>query len=707
MSGAAGVSTTTSTSVPAPATLAELFEARSIAVVGASGDPGRIGGRPVAYMKALGYAGEILPVNPSRAEVQGLTAYPSLTAIGRPVDLVVIATPADSVEAALAEAVAIGAKGAVIFSSGFSELDDEGAGRQRRLGEIARAGGLVLVGPNCLGLFDTRSRIAATFTTALETLDIASGGFACVSQSGALAAYWLDMVRQAGIGVSRWISTGNEAGIGVADALGFLAGDDATRVIGMYIEDIKDGPRFRAAAIAARRAGKPVVVIKAGRSAAGAMAAASHTGALSGAFASYEAFFRQFGIVSARSLSEMVQVAKLHLAGAVPAGDRLGIVSVSGGAGVMLADAADLAGFTVQPLEDATRVALAGALPSFAKPQNPIDVTGGVVQDRAMFRRVLHIVAAAPELDAVVLFIGLMHSIADELADGLAAVCAEAGKPVVVVWVGAPPAVVARLEAAGIVVFPDIPEAIAALAAARAPARGALAGHPLAAADFAVPQSQRLLAEHAAKRLVAGFGGVAVPEGRLLAAPAELAGDLPAGRWVAKLQSAALPHKSDHGAVRLGLDGPEEVRRAVGDLLALGGRLGVPVDGVLVERMMPFAVELVVGLRRDPTFGPMLMVGRGGTAVELEPDVAIGFLPLDDGSIEALLRSLRCRRLFDGFRGGPAVDLAAAAAAIGRQARGFLADPTLAELEINPLALPAAGDGPPLALDALARIGTP
>lgn len=695
------------TSRPAPATLADLFGARSVAVVGASGDPGRIGGRPVAYMKALGYDGEILPVNPTRAEVQGLRAYPSLAAIGRPVDLVVIATPAETVEAALGEAVAIGAKGAVIFSSGFSELDEAGVLRQRRLAGIARAAGLLLLGPNCLGLFDTRSRVAATFTTALESCDVPTGGFACVSQSGALGAYWLDMVRQAGIGVSHWISTGNEAGVGIADALAFLAEDDATRVIGMYVEDIKDGARFREAALAARQAGKPIVAIKAGRSAAGAMAAASHTGALAGEFASYEAFFRQFGIVTARSLSEMVQVAKLHLAGAVPAGDRLGIVSVSGGAGVMLADAADLAGFAVQPLSAATGAALAEALPSFAKPQNPVDVTGGVVQDRAMFRRVLDVVAAAPELDAVVLFIGLMHSIADELADALSAVCAEAGKPVVVVWVGAPPAVIRRIEAAGIVVFPDIPEAIAALAAARAPARGALSGQPLPGGSLAVGRSQRVLAEHEAKRLVAGFGGVAVPEGRLLRSPAEIGGELAAGRWVAKLQSAELPHKSDHGAVRLGLEGPEQVRRAVADLLALGEHLGVPVDGVLVERMLPFALELVVGLRRDPTFGPMLMVGRGGTAVELEPDVALAFLPLDDAGIEALLRSLRCRRLFDGYRGAPAVDVGAAAAAIGHQARGFLADPSLAELEINPLALPAAGGGAPIALDALARVVAP
>ncbi len=701
----------TTASAAEAASLRDLFEARSVAVVGASSDPGRIGGRPIAYMKALGFAGEILPVNPNRPEVQGLKAYPSLSAIGRPVDLVVIATPAAAVAGALKEAIEIGAKGAVIFSSGFSEQDSDGAQRQARLGEIAREGGLILIGPNCLGLIDVRARVAGSFTTALEEGGLTPGGFAFASQSGALGAYWLDMVRQTGIGISRWVSTGNEGGLDIAGVLEFLAEDPLTEVIGLYIEDIKDGVRFRDALMAARRSGKPVIAIKAGRSAAGAMAAASHTGALAGEFTSYEAFFRQFGVVLVHSLTHMVQVTKLFLNGAIPAGDRLGIVSVSGGAGVMLADAADLAGFSVEPLSEATRTALAGVLPSYAKPQNPIDLTGTVVQQRELFRQALHIVARAPEIDAIVLFIGLMHSIADELAEGLASVCAAVGKPVIVVWVGAPVAVRQRLEDAGIVVFPDIPETIAALAAARRPRRGMLSAGALPATALANVSGQpQCISEHAAKRSVQLIGGIALPNGWLVRSVGEIAPDLSGSRYVAKLQSPELPHKSDHGAVRLGLTGREDVERAVADLLALGTRLGIPVDGVLIEEMVPFSIELLVGLRRDPVFGPMLVVGRGGITVELEPDTALAFLPLEDSDIETLLRSLRCRRLFDGFRGQPAVDVPAVAAAIGRLARGFLADPALVELEINPLALPAIRDGGPVqpwALDALAWVSTP
>lgn len=683
-----------------------LFNPRSVAVVGASGDPNRIGGRPIAYMKALEFPGEIYPVNPGRTEVQGLRAYPSLTSIGQSVDLVVIATPADTVQACVEEAIAIGAGAAVVFTSGFSEKDAEGARAQTHLSNTARAGNLTLVGPNCLGLIDTHSRLVASFTTALEDSRIASGEFAFISQSGALAAYWLDMVRQADIGVSRWLTTGNEGGVTIADALEYLAEDDSTRVIGMYVEDIKDGRRFREAALAARRAGKPIIAIKAGRSAAGARAAASHTGALTGEHASYEAFFRQFGIVSVRSLTEMMHVARLCLQHAIPEGDRLGVLSVSGGAGVMLADAADLAGFSVAPLAEETREALREVLPSYATPQNPVDLTGTVVQQREIFQQALGIVARASELDAVVLFIGLMHSIADELAEILSKTFSDTSKPVIVTWLGAPDTAKRQLEEAGIVVFPDIPETIAAMAAARIPARFTFSGKPLPEATPAATTETEPVPEHQAKQIIRRSNSVRVPEGRLIRSMDDIS-DLDQGPYVAKLQSADLMHKSDHDAVRLGLDDEHHVRQAVADLLEIGRKLHIPVDGVLVECMVPFSLELVIGLRRDPVFGPMLMVGRGGVAVELEPDTAIGFLPMDAKEIEALLRSLRCHPLFDGFRGQPPVDITTAAEAIGKLANDFLTDSELVELEINPLVLSVSGSDTPSgvwALDAIAWV---
>lgn len=680
--------------------LRRLFEARSVAVVGASEDPRRIGGRPIAYMQAMGYAGTLYPVNPNRAQVQGLTAYPGLASLPGPVDLVVIATPAEAVEPTLAEAARIGAQGAVVFSSGFSEAGAEGAARQRRLADIADKAGMALLGPNCLGLFDAGSGVAASFTTALEGSAVAPGALACVSQSGAMAAYWLDMVRSAGLGVSRWITTGNEAGIDIAAALEFLAADSRTRAVCLYVEDIKDGPRFRAAALAARAAGKAVIAIKAGRSAAGVQAAASHTGAVAGEPAVYDAFLRQFGVILTHSLTEMVQVAALCLNGQVPNGDRLGIMSVSGGAGVMLADEAATAGFALPPLAAGTATALAAVLPGFATAQNPIDLTGSVIQTPALFARALAVAAAAPEIDALVLFIGLMHSIADPLAAGMEALPPEIARRVVVIWMGIPPATLSRLTTAGFTVFPDIPEAIGCLAAARAPLRSPLAGRPALSATPAPASPPEQIGEHPAKALVARLGGLALPPGLLIPPGGTLPDSLPPGPWAAKLQSPEMAHKTEHGALRLGLADRPALAAAVSDLAALADRLNLPSEGVLVETMTPGVAELLLGLRRDPRFGPYLVVGRGGTAVELEPDTAIAFLPVTAAEIRALIDTLRCAPLLHGFRGRPAADLDAAATAIATLADSFATHPEIAEIEVNPLALQP--DGAPVALDALA-----
>lgn len=693
----------------APA-LAPLFEARSVAVVGASDNPARIGGRPIAYMKAMGFSGVLYPVNPKRTEVQGLRAYPDLADLPGPVDLVVIATPADAVESTLRTAARIGACGAVVFSSGFSESGAAGAERQLRLQAIAKEGGVALIGPNCLGLFDPHTGVAASFTTALEGGAVAPGALACISQSGAMAAYWLDMVRNASIGVSRWISTGNEADVDVAAALEFMAHDERTRVICLYIEDIKDGARFRAAAIAAREAGKALIAIKAGRSEAGAKAAASHTGALAGKPEVYDAFLRQFGVIVVRSLTEMVQVAEILLNRQVPMGDRLGIMSVSGGAGVMLADEAAAAGFSVPLLSPDTGAALASVLPEFAAAQNPIDLTGSIVQHPEGLGTALRIVAGAPEIDALVLFIGLMHSIADPLADAMIALPSEIARRVIVVWMGAPTHAEQRLTAAGLTVFNDIPEAIAALSAARAPLRSPLRGRmphretaPSQLAQF------KTLSEHAAKALLSRLGGVSVPAGRLVRSAADLTALPNNGPWAAKLQSSQMTHKTEHGAVRLGIRDHGSLAQAVDDLLAIAARLEVGTDGVLIEPMQSGVAELLVGLRRDPQFGPFLVLGRGGTAVELEPDTRLAFLPLSDDEIVAILQSLRCAPLFSGFRGQQPVDLTTTATAIGNLARAFTNAPEVAEIEINPLALPAVNSKAgttPVALDALAVVRT-
>jgi acetate---CoA ligase (ADP-forming) len=511
-------------------------------------------------------------------------------------------------------------------------------------------------------------------------------------------------VLQAGLGVSRWVTTGNECDIDLAAGIGMLVDDPGTKVIGAYVEDVKHGAAFRAALVAAARAGKPVFLIKAGRSSAGAVAAASHTGAIAGEDRVYDAFFAQFGAVRVASVTALIEAAKLVLHGAVPAGERVGVLSVSGGAGVMLADAIEESGLAFPRLAPETAQALAGVLPGYSKPQNPLDLTANVLSDTGMFRKTLAVMGAAPEVDACVLFIGLMHSIADVLAETILAARTESGKPFVVVWIGAPRPVVARLEAAGIPVYGDIPAAVTALAhvmhGAKAQARAAgLADATPGAAPVA---AARQLTEWRSKARLREMGGLALPEGVLVATPSAVASaltDLP-GPYAAKLQSLQMPHKSEHGAVILGLADADAAAVAVADLLARGAAAGVTCEGVLIERMVGFDMELIAGLRRDPVFGTMLVVGRGGVEVELAPDVAMGFLPLGAAEIEAMLRGLRCARLFDGFRGRPPVDVAALAGALARLGERFLAEPRIEEIEINPLVVRGASA---VALDALVK----
>ncbi len=687
--------------------IVRLMAATRVAVVGASNDPGKLTGRPIAYMLRRGFTGEIFPVNPNRPEIQGLKAYPSLSAIGQPVDLAIVGTAADQVEGVLEEGIACGVKGFVVFSSGFAEHDADGARLQARLGELARKHDVAVVGPNCLGIINAETGLIASFTTAMEDSPLVSGGFGFVSQSGALGAYWLDMVLQAGLGVSQWITTGNECDVDIAAALSMLAADPKTKVIGAYVEDIKDGPAFRDALRDAARAGKPVFLIKAGRSSAGAAAAASHTGAIAGEDRVYQACFDQFGAVRVASVTEMIDAATLVLNGAVPVEGRVGVLSVSGGAGVLLADAIESAGLSFPKFTEDTARALSATLPGYSKPHNPIDLTANVLANTEMFRKTLAVVSMAPEIDCCILFIGLMHSISAVLAESILMARAASGRPFIVVWIGARPDIVARLHGAGIPVYPDIPPAVTAVAHAVHGARGQARAARLAnaPAHAAPAKKTQQLAEWRSKARLAEIGGIALPKGVMVETADQVAAALAgvAGLYVAKLQSPDMPHKSEHGGVILKLADAAAAAAAVETLLARGRAANVRCDGVLIEQMIPFDAELIVGLRRDPVFGAMLMVGRGGVEVELAPDVAMGLLPLAADEIEALLRSLRSAKLFDGFRGRPPVDVAAIARALAPVGERFLADPTLVEIEINPL---VARGVDVVALDALVTIAS-
>lgn len=683
-----------------------LLEARSVAIVGASADPGKITGRPLAYMLSRGYRGALYPVNPTRDEVQGIRSYPSIAAIGQPVDLAIVGTAAAQVEGVVRDGIAAGVKAFVIFSSGFAETGEAGRELQVRLQALARDHDVAILGPNCLGVANARTGLIASFTTALEETPLKAGGFAFVSQSGALGAYWLDIVLRSGLGFSHWITTGNECDVGAAEAIDYLVDDADTRVIGVYVEDIRDTVAFRRALQRAAAAGKPVIAIKSGRSQAGAQAAASHTGALAGDDSLYDACLAQGGALRVDSLTDMMDVARLYLFDSVPAGTRLAVMSVSGGAGVLIADEADAQGLILPAFSDATVAALRPVLPSFSQPANPVDLTGNVVQNTASIAQAFAAVGADPNVDAVVLFVGLMHSIAHAFTETLAAARRTIRQPVVVVWIGALQQTVETIEAARLPVFGDIPQAVRAVGAAlrmrrlQDQARAALPPAAMAAPRAGVPTP---ITEWDGKQLLRGQQAVQVPQGTLVTAGAPLPPVPEVTRVAAKLQSAQLLHKSDAGGVVLRIGSADELTQAIDRLRRVGERLGLPVQGVLVETMVPFDHELLLGLRRDARFGPVLTVARGGVEVELDADAVTRLLPLEPREVEAMLRSLRSARLLEGFRGRPAADIPRLAERIAGLCAWFLEQPDLAEVEINPLAVCG---GEAWALDALVtRIG--
>lgn len=671
-----------------PHRLEALLNARSVAVIGASADPGKISGRPIAYMLARGYQGHIYPVNPSRTEVQGLPCYASIAAIGAPVDLAIVGTAAAHVEAAICEGIAAGVKAFVVFSSGFAELDDAGRAMQERLSALAKTHGVAIVGPNCLGIANSQSGLIATFTTALESHTLRQGRFSFVSQSGALGAYWMDIVLRSGLGFSQWITTGNECDVDAAEAIDFLVDDPNTEVIGLYLEDIRRADAFRAALERAARAQKPVIVIKSGSSSAGAAAAASHTGALAGNDALYDACLQQYGALRVRSLTEMMDAARLLLHKATPQGPRLAVMTVSGGAGVLIADACEPYGLLLSPLAASVKAALTPVLPSFVHPSNPLDITGNVLQDTPMIARAMQALSQDRDLHGIVLFIGMMHSIADAFVQALSQARQQVHCPIIVIWVGALDSSIQALEAAGIPVFLDIPQATQAMAGCLAmeAARQSLLTQTCAQAAITFNGADLApLSEWQGKQLLRAHHALPLPQGWLLQPGQECPPELsfPA---VAKLQSPLLLHKSDAGGVILRIPDAQALEHANQQLHALGQRLGLPVEGVLVEPMLAFDHELLLGLRRDPRFGPVLTLARGGVEAELDPDVVNLLLPATAQDIASAMQRLRCAKLLSGFRGKAGIDLNAVTQQIATLCAWF-ENQALREVEINPLVI--------------------
>lgn len=698
---------------PAPG-LRSLFEPRSIAIVGASDDPSRIGGRPLAGCLALGFVGGLYPVNPSRSEVQGVRAHSSLGAIGAPVDLAVIALPAAHCAAAIEECAALGIGAAAILSAGFAEAGEEGAAWQARIRATARRTGMRVVGPNCMGFLNLRCGVVASFTSLVDGDPRAAGSISVVSQSGAFGSHCLALMRERGLGVDLWVTTGNQVDVDVADCIDHLAHSAHTRVIAACVEGVPDGARFVAALRTARDRRVPVVLLKLGRSEVGQAAAATHTASLSGAAAVFDAVASEFGVHLARSVDELFDVAYACTAGKFPERSDVGLMTTSGGAGILMADAAAAAGLAVPPLPQATQARLRALVP-FASPRNPLDVTGQFINDASavqpMFEALLHD-GGFPATVCYVGSAGVIPRLMDRLSASFESVARAHPDHLFLLSMVAPADVRRRYEAMGYLVFEDPTRAVNAVAALHrlGVAFGARDGADQASPAPSVPApgvAGIVLDEAASKALLGAFGVTFLPEAvARTASDAAAAADACAGPVALKVLSEHVPHKSDAGGVVLGVQGGVEAAAAYVRIVE-SVRHAVPqarIEGVLVAPMAGAGIEMIVGCTHDPVFGPMVMVGFGGIFVETLRATSLRRAPFGPKEARAMIEALPGANLLAGARGRLPADIDALAQMMAALSRfAFANRHWLASVDLNPVLVRPRGEGA-VALDALIAV---
>ena len=700
-------------------TLRAALDPKSVAIVGASQDPNKIGGRPLMYLGRHGYGGLIYPINPNRNEVQGHKAYPNLSALPDVPEVAIIAVAGDAAVDAVEVCADMGVKVAVVMASGFGEVDPvEGKAKEARMRKLAREAGMRVVGPNSQGLANFGTGAVLSFSTMYLEMPPETGPVAVVSQSGAMSVVPYALLRARGIGVRHSHATGNDCEVSVGEFASIVAEDPQVRLMLLYLESIADAQSLATLARVARDRNLPIVALKSGRTAAGQKAALSHTGALANEDRVVDAFLEQQGIWRARSTGELVSATEFYLKGWRPRGKRLVAISNSGAACVMAADSATQAGLSIAKLSSDTRSELEKVLPSFATATNPIDLTAALLSNSRLFSDILPIVARDSGADAVMISVPVagqgydVQAFARDSAD----FARDTGLPIAVSATQASVADTFRAE--DLTVFATEAEAVEALAqflshvelmgtATRAGISPVLRNVDGAevVGESAQPRNPVMLNEADALAAVKRFD-IPVVAHQLCRTEDEMAQafDEIGGSIVVKGCSRDIVHKSELGLVRLGIGNRDDARAAFRAVSESMEGNGLANDGVIVARMAGGRRELMLGGRRDPVFGPVVILGDGGKYVESMPDARVLVWPFDDDDVLRAVTRLRIAPLFSGVRDEAPLDTSAvakAAVAVGR----MLADPTagIDSLDLNPLLVGARGEGC-LALDAVVYV---
>lgn len=676
-----------------------------MAVIGASEDPDKVGGRPIDYLRRFGFAGAVYPVNPHRSTVQGLVAYPNLSALPEAPDVALVVLPGGGALRAVEEAAEMGTRAAIVLASGFGETSEEGRRLQERMTAVAGEAGMRVVGPNCQGVANFSNGAVLTFSTMYLEEPPEDGPVAVISQSGSMSQVPYSFLRARGIGVRYCAATGNEADVSAAEIAAAVARDPDVRVVLLYLETIRESRWLAELGRVAAARDLPVVALKAGATTAGQAAARSHTGGLANEDRVVDVFLERAGIHRAIDLPDLVRAVDLHLRGDWrSAGHRVAIVSNSGASCVQAADAVVTRGMRLADLGAVTTERIASVLPEFATSTNPVDVTGALLGNGRLFDEVLPIIGSDPGVDSLVVALPVLGQgyDVDSFARASAAF-ADSGRPAVVVTANPPMA--ERFAAKGLPVFQTEAEAVAALAQwTEARDRSAAAvRRPLedCAQPAATAYESEILDEVASLAVLAG-AGVPVVDHELCrdAAAAVAAWKRIGGPVAVKGCTRLVTHKSDAGLVALGLRSEVEVLDAWSRISGALAAVDPDPEGVVVARMVSGRRELMIGGRIDPVFGAVVVIGDGGSYVEVLPDFQVLLAPVHPDDVRRALARLRIAPLAAGVRGEPPWDVESFVHTVVAAAGLLAGSSDVVELDINPVLVGEVGEGC-IAVDAM------
>ncbi|MEW6274644.1 MAG: acetate--CoA ligase family protein [Bacillota bacterium] len=689
-----------------------VFYPRSVVVIGASGDFSKVSGRPLKFLLNQGYKGNLYAINPRYKDINGIKCYPDLTSLPEVPDLAVIILPAPAVTRVIEEAAGFGLKAALIITSGFAEMGGEGRKLQEKIKEIARTTGIAVCGPNSAGIINASNGMAATISQVIEKKVFKSGNAAFITQSGAFGTFITALAQDMNIGFKYYVSTGNEVDVEMSDYIEYILEDPEIRVVAAYIEGLRNGKKFARIAERAAELGKAIVAIKVGRTERGAKAAQSHTASITGVDEIYDGIFKQKGVIRAEDERDLLDIISVFQNEPWPAGNGVGIITMSGGAGVLLTDSCYRNGLEVPELQPETIAELKGKLPPFSALENPVDITGQFLSDPDLLKYCILAMDRDKGIHSIVLFMGLILEKGKQVSQDITKLVKQISKPLYVVWIAGPEDAIADLRKSGVTVFTSPVSCVKAIATLFSHQQFVQEtkedkGKELLLASKKeeccreaksnLLQKQGFLTEYAGKKILASYG-ISVPKGELAKSLTEA---LSVAREIGypvclKVQSPDIMHKTEAGVVRLNISDDDQLTKAYDDVIrnAVKYKPSAVIEGVIVEKMAEKGYEIIIGVLNDQDFGPVLMYGMGGIFIEVIKDVSYMLAPLTYRDAEKMISSTKAVKILKGARGGFVGDVDAIIDVLLKVSKlAYDFKDSLEEIDINPILVHEKGKG--------------